>query len=298
MNKKWWLFCMVVLALSTAACTKKIDAPEEVPALYTAFELAGKGQKLAEAGKWREAITQYNKIVVKFGKSTNQDLQEEVAKALYHKAEALLQLNKQDAATKTYDDLLSRFSKSNTPAVQVEVVKSLLDKASIFGAQHQSDEELKIYEEIIARYGQSLAPNVQNQVSLAYNNKGFNLLLQAKQQWQNESSRNKLLSEALALFELALKSSTTAEVKAYPLGNTAYSKWLLMRPSEANVPLREALKLGGELIHKGEIDDTQQFTVPVDAGFVLLVNQTWDELHPKPKAKNSANSANDKKINI
>lgn len=297
MNKKWWYCCVAVLILG-AACTPKVDKPEEVPALYTAFELANKGQKLGEDGKWREAVNQYNKIIAKFGKSTDGDLQEEVAKALYHKADALLQLDKQDAAISAYDEVISRFGSSSTPAMQVEVVKSLMDKASIFGAQHQPDAEIKLYDDVISRYGKSLAPNVQNQVSLAYNNKGFSILLQAKQQWQNESMRNNLLNEALALFELALKSPTAGEVRAYPLGNTAYSKWLLSRNDEAKAPLREALKLGGEVIHKGEINDTQQFTVSVDADYVALVNQIWDELHPKPKAKNKAGTTNDKKINI
>lgn len=297
MNKKWWYCCLAVLILG-AACTPKVDAPEEIPALYTAFELANKGQQLGESGKWREAITQYNKIIAKFGKSTQQDLQEEVAKALYRKAEALLQLGKQDAAVSAYDEVISRFGSSKTPAMQVEVVKSLMDKASIFGAQHQSEAEVKLYDEVITRYGKSSAPNVQNQVSLAFNNKGFNLLLQAKQQWQNEGARNGLLNEALALFDLALKSPTFGEVRAYPLGNTAYSKWLLSRTDEAKAPLREALKLGGEVIHKGEIEDTQQFTVSVDADFVALVNQTWDELHPKPKAKNKSSMTHDKKINL
>ena len=297
MNKKWWYCCLAVLILG-AACTPKVDKPEEVPALYTAFELANKGQKLSDSARWREAIVQYNKIIVKFGKSTDQDLQEEVAKALYHKADALLQLDKQDAAISAYDELISRFGNSNVPAMQAEVVKSLIDKASIFGAQQHPDAEVKLYDEVISRYGKSLAPNVQNEVSLAYNNKGFNILLQAKQQWQNESTRNGLLNEALALFELALKSPTSGEVRAYPLGNTAYSRWLLSRNDEAKAPLREALKLGGEVIHKGEIADTQQFTVSVDAGFVALVNQTWDELHPKPKAKNKSSTSNDKKINI
>lgn len=208
--KMRWRFCCLVGLIILTSCNQQAEKVEEAPPLYTAIELANKGQMLSEEGKLKAALSNYNKIIVKFEKSTDEDLQEEVAKAFYNKAFTLLALQKKELALNTYSQLITRFGNHRSTVIQEQAAKSLLDKAAIYNESKQYAIEASTYDDLINRYAKSTAANVLNHVSLAYNNKGFGLLLQAKQQWANENERVHLLNQALALFELATQTPTTS----------------------------------------------------------------------------------------
>ncbi|HOY71278.1 MAG TPA: tetratricopeptide repeat protein [Methylotenera sp.] len=291
-NKQFWHGLLVfILLLSLAACDTKKTA--ETPAvsdkstiLFDAIQIVLKAEELNKAQQWKKAIAILEKVILQHGKSADPNLQEEVAKAMLEKGYALDGLKLSDKALQTYNTLIERYGASNNIEVQVLVANAMMNKSYLFNDLKNSQDEAKTYDEIISRLASSSNARLRQHVDVAYNNKGFGLILQAKQTWDDALAREALLTQALTALEQAAKA-TSSETKAMALGNTAYAKWLLGRTDEAKAPLTEALKMSGVWLYEGELSDTKQHTVPADAGFVALLDKVWQEVQPKAASKDA-----------
>ncbi len=100
----------------------------------------------------------------------------------------------------------------------------------------------------------------------------------AKKEWQTPKKENEareILSQALADVDASLEVDPD---KSIPLGNKGYALFLLGRPEEAEPVLRHALKLGGERLRNGELEDADIHPLPQDEAFKALINRLWDEV--------------------
>ncbi|MGB4811690.1 MAG: hypothetical protein WBP13_04310 [Methylophilaceae bacterium] len=278
----------LILLISLSACQEEGE-PTEIPdeastALYDAIQSELKAETLNQEGKYAKALALTDQFLAQHGKSADPNVQAEIAKAMQQKGVALMGLNHTDKAIQAYDALLKRFDDAKLIELQEQVAMAMINKAYSFYDLKNSADETKAYDAVISRFASSKDSRLLEQVAVAQNNKGYSQILQAKQAWGDVNARNMLLNQALSAIELAVKAQSR-DTRTMALGNMAYTKWLLGRTDEAKSPLKEALKLGGEWLYNGEIEDTKKFTVPVDVGFIALLNKAWEESQPKVKLK-------------
>lgn len=300
MKNKWVShgFLVFIFLFALAACDAKKPAEtaavsDKSTVLYDAIQNVLKAEELNKAQEWKKAIAILEKVIVQHGKSADPHLQDEVAKAMLEKGYALQGLKLNEKAMQTYNALIEHFGDAKKIEMQVLVANAMISKGYLFNDLKNFQDEAKAYDEIISRFASTNNARVRQQLDVAYNNKGFGLILQAKQTWDDALARDALLTQALTALEQAAKAAS-AETKAMALGNTAYAKWLLGRTDEAKAPLTEALKLSGQWLYEGELSDTKRHTVPADAGFVALLEKVWQEVQPKATSKEGSDKSTSK----
>ncbi|MEO5338105.1 MAG: hypothetical protein H7841_14610 [Magnetospirillum sp. WYHS-4] len=205
-----------------------------------------------------------------------------VRRALFNQAWAHGKNGTYKAAISVYKDLIDRFGDASEPALHEWVAKALVNMGVAVGKTEGPQAAIDVYRRAIDRFGSATEPALREQVARARNNKGSQLFHLAKKAWQasgqNDDARKKL-AEALAEVEAAL---VVLPDNSIYLGNKAYILFLLDRRQEAEAPLREALKLGGDARRQARLKESAIDPVPPDEDFTALVDRLWDELHPPP----------------
>jgi hypothetical protein len=110
-----------------------------------------------------------------------------------------------------------------------------------------------------------------------WNSKGLDLLILAKEAWEETDLRTDYLTEAAACFETAQENAPESDISLI-MSNQAYTA-ALQGQTEGQVRplLRKALSTGGETLYKGMLKTLEINPVPSDAIFRTLLDSAWNE---------------------
>ncbi|MFA6052636.1 MAG: hypothetical protein WC762_08590 [Methylobacter sp.] len=110
-----------------------------------------------------------------------------------------------------------------------------------------------------------------------WNSKGFDLLILAKEAWEETDLRTDYLTEAAACFETAQENASESDISLI-MSNQAYTA-ALQGQTEGQVRplLRKALSMGGEALYNGMLKTLEINPVPSDAIFRTLLDSAWNE---------------------
>ncbi|REG19051.1 hypothetical protein ATI61_1231, partial [Archangium gephyra] len=136
-------------------------------------------------------------------------------------------------------------------------------------------EAIDCYEQVLSRFGDAKEVSLREQVAMALNSIGFDLLLESKRAWSDEDLRTRGLVAAEARFSRAREQDPN---DYFVLGNLAYVNFLSGRRELVSEMLQRAFELGGEELYKETIKDSEKNTVPEDAEFRVLVEKVWAEM--------------------
>ncbi len=242
----------------------------------TAMALVNKGTTLGQLHRSEEAIAVYDEVIKRFGSSKEAALQEQVAKALVNKEAKLGQIQRSEETMPVSDEVIKRFGSSNEMALQEQVEKALFNKEARLGQIQGSEEIMPVSDEAVNRFDSSMDAALQERAATALNLKGFRLLVKAKQTWDNEIEREKLLRNALVYFDESLRKKNDYSIA---LGNKGYVLFLMNRTDDAKEALHTALKTGRESLRDTELENAANSTVPEDTAFRELIVLLWDELN-------------------
>ncbi|WP_165525556.1 tetratricopeptide repeat protein [Psychrobacter pygoscelis] len=240
--------------------------------------MVNKAVSLGELEKTEEAIAIYDAIIDKFGKSSELALQERVAKVMVNKAVTLDQLEKTQEAIAIYDAIIDKFGKSSELALQEQVAKVMVYKAVSLGELEKTEEAIAAYDAIIDKFGKSSELALQEQVGYALNGQGYYYLLEAKKHWSDQKLVQNYLSQAYDVLSKGLENIAD-DNKAVLIGNLAYTEFLQGKIFQSEEHLTTALKLGGQELYDGTIEDIAQFPVPKDADFKILLDKVWNSIN-------------------
>lgn len=110
-----------------------------------------------------------------------------------------------------------------------------------------------------------------------WNSKGFDLLLLAKEAWEETDLRTDYLTEAAECFEAAQENASESDMGLI-MGNQAYTS-ALQGQTEGQVRplLRKALSMGGEALYNDMLKTLEINPVPSDSIFRTLLDSAWNE---------------------
>lgn len=110
-----------------------------------------------------------------------------------------------------------------------------------------------------------------------WNSKGFDLLVLAKEAWEETDLRADYLIDAAECFEAAQDNASESDMAAI-MSNQAYTA-ALQGQTEGQVRplLRKALSMGGEALYNGMLKTLEINPVPSDAIFRTLLDSAWNE---------------------
>jgi tetratricopeptide (TPR) repeat protein len=203
--------------------------------------------------------------------------QEQGDKALSNKEARLGQLQRNKETMPVSDEAIKRGGSSLDATVQ-EVDNAHSDKEASLGQSQRNKETMPVSDESIKRNISSMDLVLQEQAAMALNSKGLRLLIKAKQTWDNEIEREKLLRNALVCFDESLRKKNNYSIA---LGNKGYVLFLMDRIDDAKESLHAALKSGREDLKNAELENAANSTVPADTAFRELIARLWDELNVK-----------------
>ena len=255
------------------------DATQE----QVASALFNKAWGLGKDEQVDDALTAYDELEARFGKSNELALREWAAKALVNKGGLFNQQGRAEEEISAYDAVVERFGNSKDPKIQEPVARALVNKALALSRDGCTEDELAAYNVVVERFGDSEDPKVRNQLSKAFGNRGYLRLTLAKEAGQKTGSADEV--KALLLGTLSDVEAGLEDMPDDPmhLGNQAYTLFLLGRDDESEEPLRRALELGGEELYLGTLDDAKIHPLPQDEAFVALVERLWAEVQAAEK---------------
>jgi tetratricopeptide (TPR) repeat protein len=242
----------------------------------TAMALVNKGTTLGQLHRNEESIAVYDEVIKRFGSSKEAALQKQVAKALSNKEARTGQLQESQETNPVSDKEIKRSVSSNERGIQEQIEKALFNKGGKLEQTQRSEEAVPVSDEAINRFDSSMDAVLQEQAATALNSKGSRLLIKAKQNWDNETEREKLLRNALVCFDESLRRKNDYSIS---LGNKGYVLFLMNRTDDAKEALRTALQTGRENLRNAELENAALSTVPEDTAFRELMARLCDELN-------------------
>ncbi len=140
--------------------------------LQVAWTLIEKGRKRRQLNDFEGAVAAWDEVLVRFGTSEDQDIQQTVAVALYLKGNTLGELNDFEIAIAVYDKVVSRFGAIDSKDIQWWVAAALVGKGHILVKINDFDAAVAVYDGVVERLGLSSTPSIQRWVAAALVDKG------------------------------------------------------------------------------------------------------------------------------
>ncbi len=141
----------------------------KIQALFTHALLLG------QLNRSEEAIEVYDEIVKRFEDSKDNNILEEVAKALVNKGSEFLKLDKDEKAIEVYDEVVKRLEDSKDNNILEKVSSALVSKGVTLGQLNRSEEAIEVYDEVVKRFEDSKDNSILKNVVKALFNKGVRL---------------------------------------------------------------------------------------------------------------------------
>jgi tetratricopeptide (TPR) repeat protein len=137
--------------------------------------LLERARALAESGRYGDAVATFDRIVERFGASTDTDVEVLVGDALFWKAHSLHQVERDEDAVRTYEQMASRFR--TRPEFRGLLSRALYQQGTTLARLGRPEEALEIWDEMLATYANEDVPPLAMGLAFAYQGKGAALRL-------------------------------------------------------------------------------------------------------------------------
>ncbi|MBK1732053.1 tetratricopeptide repeat protein [Thiococcus pfennigii] len=131
-----------------------------------------KGLAQGELGESAASIATYDRVVERFGESTDGELQVRVAWALFNMGYRQGQLGESGAAIATCDAVVERFGESTDRELQEAVARALVEKGYSQDELGEPAAAIATWDRVVERFGESPDPELRVRVASALVNKG------------------------------------------------------------------------------------------------------------------------------
>ncbi len=140
--------------------------------LQVAWILIEKGRERKQLNDFVGAVAAWDEVVVRFGASHDQNIQQTVATALYLKGNSLGGPDNYKTAIAIYDELVERFGASDATDIQWWVAAALISKGEKLRKINDFDAAIAVYDGVVERFGVSNTPELQRWSAAAMVDKG------------------------------------------------------------------------------------------------------------------------------
>ena len=148
--------------------------------LVFALAMMCKGRPLFDQLKYDEASLLCDKIMGRYGNSSDPALHQQVAMAMVNKGWALGRQGKYEDAIHWCDEVMTRYGNSADPTLRESVAKVMVTKGATLCRQGKYEDAIHWCDEVMTRYGDSSDPAFLELVTRAMFNKGWALYKQDK----------------------------------------------------------------------------------------------------------------------
>lgn len=258
---------------------KASEAPDAKPS-ETALALVNRGSMQARLRQEELAIVTYSDVVRRYADALHPELRAQVARALIGKGLAQIESEK-EAALVTFNEVESRYGKDTENRLREQVARALVNKGVVQRLLGEYKMARATFEQVISRYVDLVDIGVREQVANARNGLGVVYIFEAKQFWQIESDRLRLLS--CALIELNQAVQVLAE-NGVVMGNCAYVACLQGDLPVAEERFFQALNAsdhGGDIVYREILRNLDLFPNSEDKNMRALVERLWQAHKPK-----------------
>jgi tetratricopeptide (TPR) repeat protein len=218
------------------------DSPKDV-----AKALRREGMDLLERGSTEDAVARFDEILDRFGDTSDAELRDSVALALYDKAWAFECANRHADAIAVDEELEKRFGHDAAYGLARRVADGLLLKGNELTRIGLTSEALTVYDDIVARYGARTESALRESVAIALVNKA------AFVAQRRRALAIPICDEILARFGDATEPLVREQV-ANALVRKAHSLEVLKRDREA-LAVHHALRTRFAVGESPKIDD-------------------------------------------
>lgn len=200
---------------------------------------------------------------------------EDMAHAMTNKIVGLGLLKKHEEALELCEVFEKRFYDTKTLAIQSHLITVRCNKISNLWDINKKHTINGIYEDTFAQFGNSNDIDIRQELGELKSAKAFMTMCDAKEQWSDESFRQKTLNQATALLNEALLLRPN---EGSILGNQAYCEYLKSSDVEdVREKLIYALDLDGQYLYEATLRDLLIHPVPEkDNAFRILLDAAWE----------------------
>jgi len=163
---------------------KKIDAiyywnqaleygnPSDVQYLETCINIA---VTHAELEHYKEEIEIYNKLIDKFINNQDEQIEEQIAFALYNKGLTYQILSDDENALEAYAILIKQFLDKENETINNDVAQALINTGLIFGKQKENHAAIQAYDTLLTRFNGTQNEKLNELIATALFNKAYRL---------------------------------------------------------------------------------------------------------------------------
>lgn len=118
-------------------------SPRKHSLIPTPFELFEQGIAYGNTGRHDKAITAFDEVIRRYGRSSRLAMREIVARALINKGIILNQAKYPDEAIAAYDEVIRRYSGDTDPVYKKIVLQAICNAAEVLKRQGRKEEAEK-----------------------------------------------------------------------------------------------------------------------------------------------------------
>ena len=148
------------------ALLEQLEPRDDVSA-REAKTLYNDGVEMVESGRHEDAITAWEKLIARFGRSEAAVIQKCVAAALDQLVAVLGERGRYKDALATADELLDRFGGNSAPEIALHVARGLVNRGMALVGLGRLPDAMAVWEDIAARFEGSDEPKVLGAVARA-----------------------------------------------------------------------------------------------------------------------------------
>ena len=155
-----------------------VDSEQESK-LY-AITMLNQGVTYGRLSKPNDELNSYATLIEQFKDSSNEEIQIQVAKAVYNQGVTYGEQGKPNDELNSYATLIKQFKDSSNEEIQIRVANAFLNQGVTYGQQGNPDDELNSYATLIEQFKDSSNEEIRIQVAQAVLNQGLTYGQQGK----------------------------------------------------------------------------------------------------------------------
>lgn len=205
-----------------------------------ATALLYKGITLGNLNDRQQEVATYDKVIERFGASTDVEVLLVVGQALINKGLAYGELNRSDDELAAYDQILERFSGLEEPDFRELEMNALFNKEIVLSTLSKWEDAIRACDEVITQFGDDEDLTMRETVAQSFNNKGVYLANLDKQ------------SDAISSYDEVVKrfgestETTLRKQVALAMVNKGYTLAAINRNDEAVSAYDEVVRRFGD----------------------------------------------------
>jgi hypothetical protein len=160
-----------------------------------------------------EEIKVCDKVIRRFGESTEPSILAEVARAMANKGYAHRLMKQPDEEIDVCDEVIRRFGDATEPSILAQVARAMVNKGLVLCQMKRPNDGIEVCDEMIRRFGDATEPPIREEVARAMVTKGL-----ALRQMKRPNDGIEVCDGVIRHFGDATEPSVLAQVARAKLG--------------------------------------------------------------------------------